>query len=188
MFINNNVIGLDNYKVYSCRVKINPDRLSGIPLGVGLIFGTRELSSFISKLSIESEFEIDESRYENTLKSVAKDNICTVRKNNTITNFILGRLNELAAIDNRVESEWDLKEEDVTEELKDLYGLRKSSGPMYYVHRGRYFMTLFYNLFALNKTDKLFISVIDNNGPTYQVRFRIKKKLNVYIYISYLKL
>ena len=183
MIYRNSLYGLDNFMIYICRIDLNPNRLSAeIINDIGLQFNTRELSAFINNLSTESVFEIDTSKNENILHSKSLKAELHIIINKNVTSMINSKIYTAKQIDRLCSDE-----EEITDNISDFYLLKKDGGGYYYIHDNKYYMTLFNGLLPLNKSDKIFLSINDNGNNTFIARFRIKKKYNVFVYVSYLK-
>lgn len=179
----NSLYGLDNFNIYICRIDIDVNRLTPEAINnVGLQFNMRELSTFIKNLSIESSFEIDTNIQENIIYTKSGAAELHIKIDNNLTKMIENKINYANQIDSLCSIE-----EEITENIADLYSLKKDDGGYYYIHNNKYYMTLFSGLLPLNKSDKIFLSINDN-GSTFISRFRVKKKYNIFVYVSYLKI
>ncbi len=183
VFINNILIGLDNLNIYICKVILDTNKLTNIPL-VGLMFNQKELSKFVKSLTMESSFHIDENISINHFYTSMGAEELNIRIDHNINNFALSRLQET----NNMDSQLIVPPEDITGDIEKLFALRKTDGAFYYVYKNNYYMTLFSGLLPLNKSDKVFVNVLDNTPSTFITRFTVKKsKFNLSIYLAYCK-
>ena len=78
-------------------------------------------------------------------------------------------------------------EMDITNDLSQLFSMKKGDGCIRYNHLGRYMITLFSGLLPLNKSDKVFLSIYPNSTHAFNALFRVKKKkFDVFICVAYL--
>lgn len=192
MLINHNnkpfLISLDRYKIFISISEINPENMVLLPPDVGLIFNYAELGNFIKNLSIEKDITVDTDLPRSLAVSFMGNAGMYVKTDKRINLEILNILNRIDNMNNTI-SFYSL-EEDVTDRLDMLYTHHKADGGVYFIYKDRYYITLSYGVLPLNKTNKIYLSVIDNpNEPVFSTRFRVdKKKTNVYVYATYRKL
>ena len=85
------------------------------------------------------------------------------------------------------------RQKEITNEIQELYSLRKTDGCFYYntsVNNNKYFMTLFYGLLPLNKADKVSLTIYDTGWiyNDFVTHFVVdKKKFKVNVILCYLK-
>ena len=69
--------------------------------------------------------------------------------------------------------------------------MKKADGTYYYiptVNDTKYFITLFSGLLPLNKSDKVNLQICDLHDNKFIAKFTVmKKKIDIYIYLAYLK-
>ena len=182
MWIDNKIVGVDNFN-YIVYTTLNPDNISIFPTK-GYIINQRNLSKFIKSISIESQFNIDESLNKNTISTLT--NILDIECDKRTEMMVKDRLNNALNIDNSL---LELPEEDMTDKLSMVYKLTKSSGAIHYKYDDNHIMTLFSGILPLAKSDKFYLKLSDNSNNTFIVRFIIKKKqFNIYVYLLYLKI
>ena len=154
----------------------------------GLIFNSRELSAFVKTIGTETEFNID-LNIDNTCNlATFMDGLMVVRKDIYLLSMIKSKRIKLSSF-----SKLATQEQEITQDIQDLYGLKKTEGCFYYkptINCTKYFMTLFYGLLPLNKADRVFLSIYDpdylsNNFIAYFTV--VKKKFKVKTILCYLK-
>lgn len=183
IMIGNCLYGLDFINTYIIKAEINPDRLSPECItNIGLQFNQRELSNFVKVLSIESDFEVDINLRENKFYTKNGKNELNIIIDKNITNFVLDRIKYINNIDFQCKTE-----EDITNQIQDLYLLKKDDGGYYFIYKDKYYITLFYGLLPLNKNNKINLSIVDQ-GNIFISRFRINKKYPITVYIQYLNM
>ena len=180
-----NVIDIDVSDRYSLLNLCNYGGVSTI-LDRTLKIDVRALAAF-TKEAVQTEYEVECgpcSTYDVVCTDVV--NSLTMRASSYNDRIAAMILNGRAAIDMRMAN---LPEEDVTEMLKALFGLRITDGVRLYDYHG-YKMYLFGAILPLLKNDRIFITLLDNMNQTFTVRFRVAKKggINVFVYVSFLKI
>lgn len=179
------LVGIDNEAIVS-YTRLNPEMIS-IPFCLnGFIINAKELSAFAKDIAVESSFEIQNDstgQYINTVK-------CRLNFSLPAFNYKSVILNNLSNIKNMQRNITPLEQEcDITSELIDLFSLKKDSGCIYYPYKNKYFMTLFYGILPLNKSDKIFVTIYNNNSESFISIFKVrKKKFEVYVCVLYLYL
>jgi len=176
MWLGNHIVGIDNMS-YIIISSLDIDRLSIIPTK-GLIFNQRELSKFMKSISIESDFEIDDSGMINTttLTTIANTESMNVVVNTAVQKVVEQHISQSVNIDRQMAVNSIKPEMDVTTDLQDLYKMSKSSGIYNYIYDNNHLMTLFSGIFPLAKNDKIFCTVMDINDISFIARFRVHKK------------
>ena len=176
MWFGNHIVGIDNMS-YIIISSIDVNRLSVIPTK-GLIFNQRELSKFMKSISIESDFEIDDSGMINTttLTTIANTESMNVVVNTAVQKVVEQHISQSVNIDRQMAVNSIKPEMDVTTDLQDLYKMSKSSGIYNYIYDNNHLMTLFSGIFPLAKNDKIFCTVMDINDISFIARFRVHKK------------
>jgi len=180
MWYQDYVIGMDSddyiiyYKIDSTKINVRPI--------VGLIVNQRELSAFTKTITTEFEFKIDIiainfSTLLTTLNGTLKVDVNTSFINNKM--MFIGFNNRFI----------NSKEDDMSNIIDFMYSMNKSSGVRLFKYDDNHILTLFGGLLPLTKSDKIFLSIIDDINETFLARFRIKKKLgDVIIILKYMKI
>ena len=190
MLINHNnkpmLVGLDRYKIFVSTSDLNPEKITQLPSNIGFIFVQSDLAKFITNLSIENDIPVNTDIAKNLSVSFMGNAGMYIEFDKKTNNDILNILNRIETINETID--YYALEEDVTDRLESMYTHHKSDGGVYFVHNG-YYITLSYGILPLNKGNKIYLSIIDNDQCTFTTRFRVdKKKANVYSYITYRKL
>lgn len=179
------IFGIDNINSCIKSIKLDTDKFYNTLLK-NTIINSRDLSNFIKSVLVQSEFEIKKKNnnslyiisdsgvelefiYDKYIEQAYNNIICSVINYCNNTN-----LTEI--------------EENVTNELIDLFSIHKDDGCIYYKYKNRYYITLFYGLLPLNKSDKIFLSIYYNKfNKSFITNFKVvKKKFIVNIFINYL--
>ena len=117
-----------------------------------------------------------------------------ITKNDYLVSTIktkINKINKFINSCNNIDSTVYIKE--ITNEIQELYSLRKTDGCFYYntsVNNNKYFMTLFYGLLPLNKADKVSLTIYDTGWiyNDFVTHFVVdKKKFKVNVILCYLK-
>ena len=166
----------DNYIKYTSHVNTEFD--------IPCMFVYRELSAFIKTITIETE-----------LRGVGDGELYTFTANTGIEMKV--RVPNKHFMDNfnyrinnffNLVSHYDVNEYgDITEELQELFNMKKVDGSMLYNKDG-YIMTLIYGSLPLNKSDKVSLAIY-NMGTTFVARFNvIKKNTTITTFIRYIRI
>lgn len=185
MWFGHHIVGIDNMS-YIIISNLDVNRLSVIPTK-GLIFNQRELSKFMKSISIESDFEIDDSGMVNmtTLTTIANETM-TVKVNTAIQKAVEEQISQAVDIDRQMAINPIKPEMDVSKDLETMYKMSKSSGIYNYIYDSGHLMTLFSGIFPLAKNDKIFCTIMDINDTSFIARFRIRKKTcNILSYLMF---
>lgn len=182
---NNCLYGLDNIDgclIYSNMNDMLHDKYNNFN---GIVIDTKELSAFIKSIGSETEFELN---FVNNICRLVTlfDGLLVLTKQL----YLLPMINEKI---NRVVSNNIVTPKDITNEISDLFSMKKADGVYYYrpvVNNIKYFITLFSGLLPLNKSDKVFMSIDDNIYNNFFITHFIikKKKIEVNIYLCYLRI
>lgn len=178
----NTIIGLDN--IDSCIKYTILDSSFYNEILNGAIINSRELSAFIKTITLEFEFEVRMLDY-NTL---------SISSVSSVLNFVINKqsiINPEQKLMNVINScryiAPIVSEECITDNISNLFTLRKGDGCIYYKHHNKYFITLFSGLLPINKSDKIYLTIYPNNNNSFLSVFKIsKKKFNVFVYVLYL--
>lgn len=183
IIINNNntiIAGIDNVNACIKFTELQTNLFYNTALN-NIIINARELSAFVKTITIESEFEIKQKN----------DTNLYISSMNAELSFIINRyinLNKTYDIINYCNTNTPtISEENVTDKLTDLFSIHKDDGCIYYKHYNKYYMTLFYGLLPINKSDKILLSIYHNINISFIARFKVvKKHFTIHIYINYL--
>lgn len=166
----------DNYIKYTSHVNTEFD--------IPCMFAYRELSAFIKTITIETELQGvgDGELYIFTANTGIEMKVRVPNKhfmdkfNYRINNFF------------NLISHYNVNEYgDITEELQELFNMKKVDGSMLYNKDG-YIMTLIYGSLPLNKSDKVSLAIC-NMGNTFVARFNvIKKNTTITTFIRYIRI
>ena len=180
------LIGLDNIKNYLCYVELDTNFLSNPAEMYDCVINAKELSAFIKTITLESEFIIDETKNIDTIATTSGSlNIRFEKYNIRFAKYKL----EKVAYDLGLHTDHVKQSVDVTNELSELFSLKKADGIIYFKYNG-YFMTLFSGLLPINKSDKIHLTIYNQSTiNTFIANFTIiKKKFKVNIYLAYLNI
>ncbi len=180
MFYHNYLFGLDNidgYLIYTNLTQLLQDDFS---YNNGIIFDSKLLSAFVKTISSESEFDIN-NKY---IKTFLGDTALELGQNIMLQRMIDNKVVQL--MDNRYTNEIN-----ITKDIETVYSMKKADGTYYYmptVNGTKYFITLFSGLLPLNKSDKVNLQICDLYDNKFIAKFTVmKKKIDIYIYLAYLK-
>ena len=179
------IIGVDNsvtmqYVQLDSNVFINNHRFDN------LVLSTRDLSAFIKTITLESEFELE--YYEDKGFVIKSMNSELWFKKSFLTNIYCDNsINTFYRVQFMIQHGVVQPEMDITNDLSQLFSMKKGDGCIRYNHLGRYMITLFSGLLPLNKSDKVFLSIYPNSTHAFNALFRVrKKKFDVFICVAYL--
>lgn len=179
------IIGIDNsvtmqYVQLDSNVFINNHRFDN------LVLSTRDLSAFIKTITLESEFELE--YYEDKGFVIKSMNSELWFKKSFLTNIYCDNsINTFYRVQFMIQHGVVQPEMDITNDLSQLFSMKKGDGCIRYNHLGRYMITLFSGLLPLNKSDKVFLSIYSNSTHAFNALFRVKKKkFDVFICVAYL--
>ena len=175
IFYNDQIYGLDNlnnYLIHSSYLN------TSLPFEETFIFDSRQLSEFVKNITIEGSFNIIDNK-------ILTGNLVELQ---IITGLYKDLLIDKKNIINLLSNNCT-KEEDVTNDLKEMYSMKKVDGVFYYKYKDKYFMTLFPGLLPTLKSDKVRLSIYDNINDNYFIAKYVvlKKDIQISIYLSYLK-
>ena len=198
MYYNYKLYGIDNIDGYITWVDLSESSHEYINYE-GFVFNARELSAFVKDISTEEEFNIVFNPDNNTcILYTINDTQLHIRNDNMLLSIVQNKINAINKERMSCEigpgySNFVSDMRDITNEVQDLFGLRKTDGCYYYktiVRGNNYFMTLFYGLLPLNKSDKVFLSIYEPgiNSRSFMAQFMVvKKKFKVNMILCYLK-
>ena len=180
VIIDNAMIGLDNIQnIVSYTLLDNNFFINHFN---GIIINQRELTSFIKTISIESDFEIEFIGNIASIKTISGGELL-LKFDKAIAELACNNYRYVASLaHNSIES----KIPDIAYRLQSM---NKTDGAIIINHEG-YQMTIFPSILPINKSDELYISIIDSfNYNTFVARYRIKKKkFDIITYVNYLKI
>lgn len=181
LFYKNCLFGLDFIDKYFIYVPLDINMLSrNYYDDNGIIFNTRELSKFIKSITIENEFTIDYSEGSHIMCSNIDVVTYTVSRN--IDYIINKKFNNIKSIN------YTTDDMDITKTIEPMKSMKKADG-VFNCTLGNYYLILPISLLPMTKTDKVLVQISDMHPNYYTTKFNIiKKKLNVFIYVSFLKL
>lgn len=179
------IIGVDNsatmqYVQLDSNVFINNHRFENI------VINARDLSAFIKTITLESEFELE--YYEDKGFTIRSMNNELWFKKSFLTNLYCDNIiNTFYKVQFMIQHGAIQPEADVTNDLSQLFSIKKGDGSIRYNYLGRYMVTLFSGLLPLNKSDRIFLSIYSNSAYAFNALFRVKKKkFDVFICVAYL--
>ena len=187
------IYGIDNIDGYITWVEITNSLHDKCINLDGLVFNARELSSFVKSINTEDEFDIRFDSNNMCILSTINERLI-ITKNDYLVSTIktkINKINKFINSCNNIDSTVYIKE--ITNEIQELYSLRKTDGCFYYntsVNNNKYFMTLFYGLLPLNKADEVSLTIYDTGWiyNDFVTHFVVdKKKFKVNVILCYLK-
>ena len=170
----NKIVACDNLS-YLCYVTLDSNMFNHNTSLYGLVIESRELSAFIKTITTESDF---------TLNSV---------NNGYIINTITGQL--LLSYSNidvsslfKAKTEILCEEECINDKIPEIFSIHRNDGSFHYIHHNKFFMTVFYGILPINKSDKIYLTIRKGyNSMSFIADFIVrKKKFDVNITIAYL--
>ena len=185
MWYQNMLIGIDNTD-YFTNISLDTSKFSTWISQNCPIFNQRDLSKFMKSITSEQSFVIDDTKYYNMIHTISET--ATVFIDKRLENKIKYNLNNTISIDS---SMINTPEQDFTERLSMLFKMNSTAGAVQYHIDNEYSITVFGNLLPLNKADKIYVTLKDDefNNKIFYVRYRVHKKAyDVYTYVKYLKL
>lgn len=191
MLYHGQLYGLDNSAVYITYTSVLNLSQPYPPL----IFNYRKLSAFMKNVTTEEVFVADEHSFIHTeFKAMDDKMVDTIYLGSDPIQLQIVEKNHQQAMNILSYSNKFVLQEplDVTDELQNLFALRKTDGTIQYIKRynnQNYFMILFAGLLPLNKSDRIYMNIYDNSSNTFISNFMVRKKnLQVYALILHLKI
>lgn len=153
----------------------------------GIIMDARELSAFVKTIGTEADFNIEFDENNLCKLSTFMNGELNIIKNDYLLSMVQSKVIKFSNI--QIPS---YNKGDITNEIQELYGLRKTDGCFYYktiINNKRYIMTLFPGLLPLNKADKVSLLIYDNGiANNFISCFTVKKKkFEIIVILCYLK-
>ena len=153
----------------------------------GIVLNQRELSTFVKNISIESSFEFSDTPGQYYIETMNNTRLSYVIDDPYYNSSYDVNKNSIADIDYGMDLD-GCKEDNVTNEMQDLFGMNMNSGIQKFNHNN-HIMILFGGIIPLNKNDSIFLTIIDSSYNTFVSRFRIhKKSYDILVYIKFLNL
>ena len=186
LWMNNMLIGVDSYD-YLIFTYLNSPNLS-YNLDKPLVFNQRQLSKFMKSVTTESYFDINtEGVHVVTTVHTISEEMDIVYDLPTIVE-VKHRIDNLQDLNAKIESKALQPEKNITEDIRPVYSLSKSSGIFNYIYDDNHLMTLFSGILPLTKNDKTFVIVADVGSDSFISRFRVnKKQYDIFIYLMFRK-
>ena len=180
VIIDNYLIGLDNINNILSYIKLDANLVSN--LINGMIINQRELSAFIKKISIESDFEYDEF---NTILRTISGGILQIGFDMSLAMLACEKFKYALCLENSSQS----LESEAQDIMLKLQSMNKSDGGVGINYNGHY-MVVFPSVLPSNKSDKMYVKFIDYpDSNMFTAAFRVqKKKFCVMTYISYMNI
>lgn len=179
LVVNNKVIGIDQINYLLIYTTLDPNLYKC--LEEPFIINSRDLSSFIKTITMESSFEV----FNSYINTISGGSLFINRDYKSITQIQQIVNNYFNITRSRFSSTDDIEIPDIATKIKSM---NKSDGGVLF-NFNNYLMTLAPSIIPMNKPDKLFIHVMDYYGNTFVAKFRInKKKSDVFVYMRFCKL
>ena len=180
ILIDNAIIGLDNIQNIITYTLLDTNFISNYYNGI--IINQRALSSFIKSLSIESDFEFDSN---NTIRTISGVEL-VIGYDLSIATLASNRFKYITLLDNNIKP--SIPETEIADIMVKVQAMKSSDGAIGVNYNG-YYMTLFPTLLPLNKSDKMYVTILQPDMlHTFIAKFCIrKKKFNIITYVNYLK-
>lgn len=184
--LNNVIIGINNIDSYITFVELDTDVFYNLSIN-NLIINSRDLSAFIKTIMLESEFELEECNDRYTIHTMNGE-LKLISRFDIKDSYNINSYDRLRYAKYNIDMRTPLSNEKlINDNIQDLFNLRKDDGCIYYIHEGKYFMTLFSGILPINKSDKVYLTIYPSDNNTFIARFRVnKKRFNVFIYLAYL--
>ena len=181
ILIDNAMIGLDN--IQNIVTYILLDNNFFINHINGAIINQRALSAFIKTLSIESDFTFDSVN--NVIRTISGGEL-TIGFNMSLAELACDKFRYATSLDNNIQT--IINETEISDILEKIQNMKSSDGSIGVNYNG-YHMTLFSTLIPTNKSDKLYVKIMQPFiMHTFIAKFIIKKKkFDVMTYVNYLK-
>lgn len=183
ILIDNAIIGLDNIQNILTYILLDTNFITNYHDGI--IINQRELSAFIKTLSIESDFRFDS--IDATIKSISGGEL-TLRHNIQIAELACNKFKYATSLDHVIQT--IIPETEIKDIMDKIQNMNKADGSICINYNG-YCMTLFPALLPINKSDKLYVKILQSYIQPYAfiAKFRIrKKKFDIITYINYIKI
>lgn len=177
------VYGISALNAHVCEFIMDINKISFM-CNSSMIINKMEISAFVKGLTTEQGFEaqeliIGESVIRNNIGGelhIKFDYYHNLRITEIYNQILM--MNNISPV---------IEVENVSEKLQQLYSMKKDDGVYTYIHHD-YYMTLYYGLLPLNKSDKLYLSIY-TGWEIFYAKFTIQKpKYNLNVYVAYLKI
>lgn len=183
ILIDNAIIGLNNIDNMIIYTLLDTNFIKNYCDGI--IINQRSLSAFVKTLTIESDFEFDS--IDNTIRTIAGGELVLAHDLFT-TELACSKFKYAISLHNNIQTM--INEEEIPDIADKIYIMNATSGAIGINYKG-YYMTLFPAFLPINKGDKMYVSILQDNmeSHTFVARFCIKKKkFDVVSYLNYLKI
>lgn len=183
ILIDNAMIGLDNIQNMVTYILLDTNFINNY--NNGIIINQRALSAFIKTLSIESDFTFDSM--DNTIRTISGGEL-TIIYNLPIAELACNKFKYAISLDSDIKTA--ISESEIPDVMIQIQGMKSADGYVGINYNG-YYMTLFPSFLPTNKTDKMYVTILQSYTQfhTFVAKFRIKKKkFDVITYINYLKI
>ena len=179
------LIGVDNIKDYISFTPIDVSMLSNKGDWPEFILDTRELSAFITTITVESQFEVIDAMPRYISTTSARLFLNTDVRILNMVNMQYSNVIQLRTCGNRT-----ICEKNIDTDLERIKAMKKADGELH-MFFDKYFVTLFSGLLPMAKADHVFLTIYDNSPkePTFVAEYEVrKKKFSTFIFVAYLKI
>lgn len=183
IIIDNAMIGLDNIQNILTYILLDSNFITNYFNGI--VINQRSLSAFIKALSIESDFQFNP---DNNIIRTNNGSELSIGFDRELAQLACDKfkhamfLNETAQI--------TILETEVQDIMLKIQNMNKADGSIF-INYNNYHMTVFPSILPVNKSDKLYMTILQlyNEPYAFISKFRIKKKkFDVLTYVNYLKI
>lgn len=180
------IIGVDNsatmqYVQLDSSIFVNNHRFENI------VINARELSAFIKTITLESEFILIPHLDQGFTTHTRAGGSLLFKKSFLTNMYCASSMDTFYRVQSMMQYNPCQPEIEITDNISQLFLMKKGDGSIRYNHLNRYMITLFSGLLPINKSDKVYLSIYHNSDCAFNALFRIKKKkFDVIICIAYL--
>lgn len=184
ILIDNAMIGLDCIENIFTYILLDTNFM--INYNNGIIINQRQLSAFIKKLSIESDFEFDFVDGLNTIRTISGCEL-KIEYNQYMAELACAKYKYATSIDYTVKTV--IHENEIPDIMNKVYNMKSNDGAIGINYNG-YYMMIFPSFLPTTKSDKMYVTILQPvQLHTFIAKFRIKKKkFDIITYINYLKI
>lgn len=184
IIIDNFMIGLDNIQNIVTYLLLDSNFINNY--NNGIIINQRALSAFIKTLSIESDFEFNPINTGLDIIRTISGGELTIRHNQYMAELACSKFKYAISLDENIQVV--LHETEIPDILSQVQNMKSDDGAIGINYNG-YYMTLFPALIPSNKSDKLYIKIMQPPVMhTFISKFYIiKKKFSVVTYVNFIK-
>lgn len=183
ILIDNAIIGIDNIQNMLTYILLDVNYINNYHNGI--IINQRALSAFVKTLSIESDFEFNS--IDNIIRTISGGEL-TIIYNLSIAELVCNKFKYAASLDHTIQTV--ISETEIPDIMTKIQNMKSADGAIGINYNG-YYMTLFPSFLPTNKTDKMYVTILQPyiQLHTFIAKFRIKKKkFDIVTYINYLKI